>query len=528
MMTPASPGSADDNTVGSTTSVESSPSRAYLRVSDQLWFIQLNLQHCKAATATLCKHLAGSDKVVAMVQEPWINKDRILGFGTSKALLHRGSNETGPRTCILTKGVTAFSLPQFGDKDITTICLTHKGRGREVQIIVASIYMPSETDPPSAKMELLYEYCRKKNLSLIIASDTNSHHPLWGCDIANHRGNCLCELLATTDLEVVNVGCTPTYSAGNVSSIIDVTLVRRALCQDIRHWKVSDADTMSDHRQIEFSLMSDRLAPTRRRNIMRTDWDTYETELCSSVGVWIGRVRTPDDLEYELTKLNSAILDAYYKACPERRISGRKKVPWWNQELKILRKAANKAFHQAYKSKLEQDWQAHRAARRVFKKELRRSKRESWQHFCAKTEDMSVISRVYKLLDKANTAPLGMLKLPSGQWTNTLEEAYKHLLETHFPGCQLVSNGSNGSTSEPFLSAGKKWVPNTNWHVASTVITPDRIRWAIKTMAPFKSPGIDGIYPILLQKGLQHLLDPLCDIYRASLALGYIPQIWRT
>jgi len=52
-----------------------------------------------------------------MVQEPWINKDRILGFGTSDALVYRGSNGIGPRSCILTKGVTAFSLPQFGDRD---------------------------------------------------------------------------------------------------------------------------------------------------------------------------------------------------------------------------------------------------------------------------------------------------------------------------------------------------------------------------------------------------------------------------
>jgi len=135
---------------------------------------------------------------------------------------------------------------------------------------------------------------------------------------------------------------------------------------------------------------------------------------------------------------------------------------------------------------------------------------------------------MYKLLDKANTAPLGMLKLPSGQWTNTLEEAYKHLLETHFPGCKLVSNSNDCSTFVPVSFVRTKWVPSSNWHVASTVVTPDRISWAIKTMAPLKSPGIDGIYPILLQKGLQHLLDPLCDIYRASLALGYIPQTWCT
>jgi len=67
---------------------------------------------------------------------------------------------------------------------------------------------------------------------------------------------------------------------------------------------VSDIDTVSDHRQIEFSLMSDRLARMCHRNIKRTDWGTYETELSSSVGPWIGRVRTPDDIEYELTKLN--------------------------------------------------------------------------------------------------------------------------------------------------------------------------------------------------------------------------------
>jgi len=145
--------------------------------------------------------------------------------------------------------------------------------------------MPSETDPLSLKIELLYDYCRKQNLPLIVASDINSHHPLWGCDIANHRGNCLCEFLATTDLEVANVGCTPTFSAGDVSSIIDVTLVSRALYPDIGYWKVSDADTMSDHRRIEFPLISDRLA--------QTDWDIYQSELNSSVGIWIGRVRTP-------------------------------------------------------------------------------------------------------------------------------------------------------------------------------------------------------------------------------------------
>jgi len=31
-----------------------------------------------------------------------------------------------------------------------------------------------------------------------------------------------------------------------------------------------------------------------------------------------------------------------------------------------------------------------------------------------------------------------MLQLPSGQWTNTLEEAYEHLLQVHFQGVKLL------------------------------------------------------------------------------------------
>jgi len=57
-------------------------------------------------------------------------------------------------------------------------------------------------------------------------------------------------------------------------------------------------------------------------------------------------------------------------------------------------------------------------------------------------------------------------------------------------------------------------------------VSSDKIKWAISTMAPFKSPGIDGIYPVLLQKGIHHLVYPLQKIYRASLVFGYIPQAW--
>ena len=148
-------------------------------------------------------------------------------------------------------------------------------------------------------------------------------------------------------------------------------------------------------------------------------------------------IYTPANIERELNKLNSAIISSFEHACPERKCSGRSKVPWWNHELRCLRQKANKAFHKAYKSGTNQDCDQHRAVRRAFKRALQRNKRQEWHNFCTRTESIHESARLYKILGRSPTVTLGMLRLPNGQWTSNLEEAYLHLLETHFPGSHV-------------------------------------------------------------------------------------------
>ena len=105
--------------------------------------------------------------------------------------------------------------------------------------------------------------------------------------------------------------------------------------------------------------------------------------------MWFGIVNTPADIERELGVVNKTVIESFHHACPERKTTGRNQVPWWNRELKKLRKLSNRAFHKAYNSKSDDDWQKHREARRAFKKALRQSKRESWRLFCLRTETVS-------------------------------------------------------------------------------------------------------------------------------------------
>jgi hypothetical protein len=66
------------------------------------------------------------------------------------------------------------------------------------------------------------------------------------------------------------------------------------------------------------------------------------------------------------------------------------------------------------------------------------------------------------------------------------------------------------------------------WMLAAKVVYPSGVEWATKTFKPYKAPETDGIYPILLQEGLKYLVGPLTKIFRPSIALRYVPQVWIT
>ena len=48
----------------------------------------------------------------------------------------------------------------------------------------------------------------------------------------------------------------------------------------------------------------------------------------------------------------------------------------------------------------------------------------------------------------------------------------------------------------------------TSWEKAKKIFTCERIRWAVANLAPYKAPGVDGIYPVLLQEGVELLIRP--------------------
>jgi hypothetical protein len=82
--------------------------------------------------------------------------------------------------------------------------------------------------------------------------------------------------------------------------------------------------------------------------------------------------------------------------------------------------------------------------------------------------------------------------VPSSRRTQSEGETLELLLTTHFP--------NSGVTQELAAPAAALLARRPGWRLATRVVTYRRVEWAIDSFAPYKSLGVDGIFPALLQQ----------------------------
>ncbi len=115
------------------------------------------------------------------------------------------------------------------------------------------------------------------------------------------------------------------------------------------------------------------------------------------------------------------------------------------------------------------------------------------------------------------TGPL--LKVPD-EYTSSEKEAILLLFSTHFPGSSVVAFHID-DVSQPSV------FETTSWKFAFGVLTNDNLAWATNSFEKYKSPGLDGIYPVFVQKELDLVMPHMMQLYRSVITLGYIPRCWR-
>ena len=489
----------------------------------KLEVIQSNLQHCKEATAVICRLLDKLHTGLALVQEPWVFRNQIRGLSNRGGTLYWDRTCPRPRTCIYVKqGLDVTPLPRFISQDIVAVKAKLVRQGAVKEVIFASVYLPydSEEPPPSRLMVELVQYCQTHRLPLLVGCDANAHHTVWGSTDINARGRLLLEYLATTDLDILNKGNEATFVNAIRREVLDLTLGSTCIAHEVKNWRVSLEESLSDHRHIRFQLCIDPPQPSYWRNPRNTNWDSYRQSLGCKVRGRIAAVKSVDDVENEVRTIEEAITSSYEYACPLRKKKPKKGSIWWNQNLARLRTETNKNYQKARRHEWSEDTREdYKDSRKEYKKALRRAKRETWRRFCESVDQPHSAARLHKLLSKDPSTSPEVLQLPNGEFTTTQEETLNHLLDVHFPG--NVDRPREQVNLEPSVAS------DADWEIAAKIVTKERVSWAVKSFSPYKAAGEDGIFPALLQEGLEYLLDPLVSIFKASVALGYTPMSWR-
>lgn len=435
-----------------------------------------------------------------------------------------GTEHDTPRSCILyTNNINAQPLTEFCSRDLCAIRLQTQEDHNIPEVILASAYMPEEEEVPPLELARLVSYCESGGMQLVVAADSNAHHPLWGMKTSNNRGKKLFEYLFTTHLTLLNTGTTPTFINKRSSTIIDLTLASEEAAGLVQDWHVSSEASCSDHRWIRFDLQAKANNTPPKRNPRNTDKGKYSRLVYSKLKDACTPCRLEDTagIENHVAVITTTMIDSYHATCPlaTPKLLHKGGQPWWGPELERLRGKVRKLLNRAMNTSADQDWENYKEAKSRYKKRIRFRSSASWKKFCSSIENCEQANRVRKVLSKQHTAGIGSIRKPDNTYTTSPAETQRTLLETHFPGCKLIEvTDWQDATHTP---------TETCWHTAYEVVSADKVQWAIQTFNPFKAPGPDGIFPALIQWGGTEVIEILTSIMRACLAHRYVPKGWR-
>jgi hypothetical protein len=232
--------------------------------NQRIKFIQINLQHAKAATYELTSLMAKDS--IALVQEPWFYKGRPMGLTPILKALH-APNKGCPRAAIyIHSSLQVMLVPQISDRDLVAAIR---------KILLISWYWPVNTELPNNIIEAI-SYAQSLDMQFILCADTNAHSPVWGDKRQDLRGIKMEDFLLDNQIHLLNVGSKPTYVSSRGSSHIDLTGISSIVRRAALNWSCREKASHSDHQIIQFGVkVPFRKVIIRARSYEDCDWKEF-------------------------------------------------------------------------------------------------------------------------------------------------------------------------------------------------------------------------------------------------------------
>jgi hypothetical protein len=214
-------------------------------------FLQINLQHSRAATNNLVKTIEEDGIDILCIQEPHVINNKIIGIPKKYKVLAHGEGRKRAAIVITNQMIDSILIRQLSDEDAVVTEVVYNN----VKTIICSMYfdITRQIEHDLKKVEAIMQHA--KGTGILIAMDSNARSTTWHDRTTNHRGVMLDEFLASVQLHILNEDHNiTTYQSGRGFSNIDLTVTTNSLLRAVEDWKVSEQVSCSDHNYIKFAI----------------------------------------------------------------------------------------------------------------------------------------------------------------------------------------------------------------------------------------------------------------------------------
>ena len=477
--------------------------------------VQQNLQRSEVAHYNLIGRLNELDVYIAFLQEPYKRKGKLVNLPRDAVTYPSPTVVESPRVAIIaSKSLRILEVPSLSTVDAVVAVFRLHGK----DYLLASLYFDINKEVIQSTFLQISKFANDNGMPLIIAADTNSHSTIFG-PTQNTRGDSLEDFLASENLTVHNNSLVPTFRTVRASSCIDVTLSRDT-ADLIGDWQANSDYNGSDHSTITFSLSLSPGPPELVRAWDRTNWALFK-QLLEKDTFYLPAKVDQRKIDKAVGKLYSRLNRALDQACPLHEVptSGRKSNVWYDGKLDRLRENTAKLYKKKLRKRDENSKKEYEAAARKYKYACRKKKKAAWRHYMENLDSPKACAQFLNTLKGEPRCQVSTFQRGDGSMTLPGKDSVDALIERHFPAANHNSYCSYDLNKREDLADIEK--SSEDW------ISVEKVKAALEGFCKKKSPGPDGLKPIIFHHIPPNVLEHITSLYRCCVSLAYTPRLWK-
>ena len=474
-------------------------------------FLQVNLHKANIATTMAGQAMEGQHHRIMLITEPYTIQSKIPFMPRGcKVIFDKSTQKSDPpprAAIVASPDVSLQAMTSWCTRDCAVAMAKFEGQ----LVLLVSIYCDITRPVTDPHLVSLMNMADRKRLPLLIGMDSNAHSSFFGPD-TNPRGEELEDLLLQHCLEVHNRGTRPTFETvrgdKHIKTHIDVTL-SRALPWAVCDWRIDSSYNASDHNSILFSL-----PPTeRRKQSIRpwgsADWNIFRDSLRKH-DFFLPESISMKKLDKMVESLYSALNQALDRACPMIEVTPTAGRNHWSTETHAKgKREVSDLYSRAKASGCPRDWAKYKEADRNFKKLCHRDRNRAWRKYKESIQSQQNMASLARLAQRRDGHDIDVLRKSDGSSTLPGKDTVHLLTQTHFPNSTETRRiRYNNHRNLPLLQVKEKF---------STWINHNLICQALAGFEKKKSPGPDGIKPLVFEHLTDNFIEYLQVVYKLSL-----------